>query len=178
MQFTQKSRSSLPLDRADGLGREVVTHAADTGNLGGDAEVGHHGEVLPDGKTGPVDLLADDCVGLAQHLEAVAGNGAEAANAQASRGAAVCSMAPAVSLEQWPCTVESSGSARQQSRPSSLRTRTGHGSTRSLEMNGGLSSIFHRVAVFESFRKQSRSNDARLSATHSYMNDLPPLVWT
>lgn len=37
MQFTQKSRSSLPLDRADGLGREVVTHAADAGDLGGDA---------------------------------------------------------------------------------------------------------------------------------------------
>ena len=45
-------------------------------------------------------------------------------------------------LERWPCTVESSGSARQQSRPSSLRRRTGHGPTHSLEMSGGLSSIF------------------------------------
>ena len=33
MQFAQKSRSLLPLDRADGLGREVVAHAADTGDL-------------------------------------------------------------------------------------------------------------------------------------------------
>ena len=81
MQFTQKSRSLLPLDCADGLGREVVTHAADAGDLGGGAG----------GDT----------------------------------------------LEQWPCTVESSGSARQQSRPSSLKRRTGHGPTRSLEMSGG-----------------------------------------
>ena len=86
MQFAQKSRSLLPLDRADGLGREVVTHAADAGDLGGD--------------------VGDDA------------------------------------LERRPCTVESSGSARQQSRPSSLRQRTGHGPTRSLEMSGGLSSIF------------------------------------
>lgn len=58
MQFTQKSRSLLPLDRADGLGREVVTHAADAGDPGGDV-------------------------------------GGDA-------------------LEQWPCAVESSGSAGQQ----------------------------------------------------------------
>lgn len=87
-------------------------------------------------------------------------------------------MAPAVSLRQWPCTMESSGSAGQQSRPPSLGRRPGHGPTRDLEMSGGLSSIFHRVAVFESFRKQNQSNDARLSATHSYMSDLPPLVWS
>ena len=86
MQFAQKSRSLLPLDRADGLGCEVVTHAADAGDLGGGAG----------GDT----------------------------------------------LEQWPCTVESSGSARQQSRPPSLRRRTGHGPTRSLEMSGGFSNIF------------------------------------
>ena len=145
MQFGQKSRSLFPLDRADGFGREVVTHAADTGNLGGDAvgdtleqrpvdlghlsghdvdgvdaaddagpvigalalaraggaEVGHHGKVLPDDKTGLVDLLVNDCVSLAECLEAAAGDGTQAANAQASRGAAVCSMAPAVSLRQW-----------------------------------------------------------------------------
>lgn len=86
MQFAQKSRSLLPLDRTDGLGREVVTHTADAGDLGGN----------------------------------VGGN----------------------SLEQWPCTVESSGSARQQPWPSSLRQRTGHGPTRDLEMSGGFSNIF------------------------------------
>ena len=134
MQFTQKSRSLLPLDRVDGLGREVVTHAADAGDPGGDV-------------------------------------GGDA-------------------LEQWPCAVESSGSARQQSRPSSLRRppplkrpsslrrQTGHGPTRDLEMSGGFSNIFQRMAVFESFRKQNQSNDARLSATHSYMSDFPPPVWT
>ena len=37
MQFAQKSRSLLPLDRANGLGREVVANAANAGNLGGDA---------------------------------------------------------------------------------------------------------------------------------------------
>ena len=33
MQFAQKSRSLLPLDRTDELEREVVAHAADAGNL-------------------------------------------------------------------------------------------------------------------------------------------------
>ena len=87
MQFAQKSRSLPPLDRVDGLGREVVTHAADAGDLGGDV-------------------------------------GGDA-------------------LEQWPCAVESSGSAGQQSRPSSLRRRTGHGPTRDLEMSGGFRTFFN-----------------------------------
>ena len=119
-------------------------------------------------------LLADDCVGLAQCFEAVAGDGTQAANAQASRGAAVYSMAPAVSL-------------RQRNQVAALDNSPGHrlsgdgpdtGSTRSLEMSGGLSSIFQRVAVFKSFRKQNQSNDVRLSATHFKTSDLPPLVWT
>lgn len=164
MQFTQKSRSSLPLDRADGLGREVVTHAADAGGLGGDAEVGHHGEVLSDGKTGLVDLLADDCVGLAQCLEAVAGDGTQAANAQASRGAAVCSMTPAVSLRQWNQVAALDNSPDH--RPSG--DGPGTGPTRGLEMSGGFRTFFNGWRFLNLL--ESRIN----RMTHVY----PPLIHT
>ena len=50
--------------------------------------------------------------------------------------------------------------------------------THGLKISGGFSNIFQRVAVFETFRRQNQPNDARLSAAHPKMSDLPPLVWS
>lgn len=52
----------------------------------GCTEVGHYGEALPDGESCFVDFLAYDSVGIAQGFQAVTGNGAKAANAQAGPG--------------------------------------------------------------------------------------------
>lgn len=101
----------LPLYSANGLRRQVAADAADVRNFGGhningadaanDAgpvvcalaitnagctEVGHYGEALPDGESCFVDFLAYDSVGIAQGFQAVTGNGAKAANAQAGPG--------------------------------------------------------------------------------------------
>ena len=57
-------------------------------------------------------------------------------------------------------------------------TTPGTGPTHGLKISGGFSNIFQRVAVFETFRRQNQPNDARLSAAHPKMSDLPPLVWS
>ena len=71
------------VDAADDT-RPVVSALA-IAHAGG-AEVGHDSKVLPDGKPCLVDFLANDRICLAQRLETVAGNSAEAANAQARAG--------------------------------------------------------------------------------------------
>ena len=71
------------VDAADDAG--PVVGALALAHAGG-TEVGHHGEVLPDGQTCLVDFLAHDGVGFAQRLKTVAGNGTKAADAQAGTG--------------------------------------------------------------------------------------------
>ena len=71
------------VDAADDT-RPVVSALA-IAHAGG-AEVGHDSKVLPDGKPCLVNLLANNHICLAQRLETVAGNSAEAANAQARAG--------------------------------------------------------------------------------------------
>ena len=55
-----RPRKSLPLDRADGLGREVVRHAADARHLGEDAV----GDLL---EQRPVELVVYEGISHAQY---------------------------------------------------------------------------------------------------------------
>ena len=71
------------VDAADDAGPVVCALAlANTGCT----EVGHYGEVLSDGESRFVDFLAHDSVSIAQGFQAVAGDGAKAANAQVGAG--------------------------------------------------------------------------------------------